>query len=229
MAQIAKIVNDTLIAYPVSEFLIRQEYPNVSFPNPIQLPFGSYIRVESTTKPEIDPQFQKLIEGTPVKDGDVWRQVWEIAEHDLPSEADLLTRLDAQYEDIRQSSFAFDFGDTDAIDDSGNITEAGIKNIQMRDTALNPDQSNWNKLVGILTIAVMNGLPSSTVSQIRVEENVNVQTTVAQFFTAISAAAFRNQKYLFYSIYIKSQIRSATTLQDKYTIYQDIDWASALV
>lgn len=143
-----------------------------------------------------------------------------------PSEAELLALVEAGISARQQASFAYDFGASVATSDDGSEAAAETKHIQMRDTARNPDQNNWTRLVGILQIALMAGLATTQTEQvIRVEENVNVATTIGGFFTAITQAGVRNQTILFTGIALKAAIRAAETDEAKLAVWTNSGWA----
>lgn len=79
----AKIENDTLVKYPYSFTDLQNDNPTVSFPMVSDLAvYSEYgiVNVEHTEPPSFDYVYQNLVERDPIKAGDSWVQVWEIAD-----------------------------------------------------------------------------------------------------------------------------------------------------
>lgn len=80
---LAKIKNGVVVNWPLSEYEIQGDYPKTSFSYPLNddtlLKFG-YARFVLTTPAEYDVEFQEAKELTPVLNGVVATQAWEIIE-----------------------------------------------------------------------------------------------------------------------------------------------------
>ena len=72
----AKIENNQVAEYPLSETQVRKRFPNVSFPTNFSsaLPEG-YARVQPSSQPTED-ELKVITEGTPALMDGVWTQVW---------------------------------------------------------------------------------------------------------------------------------------------------------
>lgn len=72
----AKIENNQVTEYPLSETQVRKRFPNVSFPTNLSsaLPEG-YVRVQPASQPAED-ELKVITEGTPALMDGVWTQVW---------------------------------------------------------------------------------------------------------------------------------------------------------
>jgi len=70
-------INTITLDYPVTEYQIRQAFPNTSFPKEFVAP-EPYAPVQPTTPPTFDKMTQKLQELTPVQANNVWQQSWEV-------------------------------------------------------------------------------------------------------------------------------------------------------
>lgn len=70
-------IHTQTLEYPVSELQIRQDFPQTSFSIPFE-PIAPYAVVSDSAKPSIDPASQKLVEGQPVKVGNVWQKTWNV-------------------------------------------------------------------------------------------------------------------------------------------------------
>jgi len=82
----AKIENNEIVEYPLSEFDIKDKFPNTSFPHNFSenLPEG-YIKVLSSGNPG-DNEYQISVRGTPVKQGDDWIETWVFEDRYTPEE-----------------------------------------------------------------------------------------------------------------------------------------------
>lgn len=69
------------IKYPYTSYNLRQDNPETAFGNTPTLAdflmFGAE-PVQTTAKPTFDSDIEYLVEGEPIKDGDIWRQVWTV-------------------------------------------------------------------------------------------------------------------------------------------------------
>jgi hypothetical protein len=77
-----KILND-VITYPYSESDLKQEYPNTSFPNPIDNESINHLgifKVIAKPRPNCDTLFHKVIEHLPFFDESIesWVQKWDV-------------------------------------------------------------------------------------------------------------------------------------------------------
>lgn len=70
-------INLQTMAYPVSEWEIKQANKNTSFPIPF-VPPVDYAPVQPTDKPPFDRFTQKVVEAAPVKVGGQWQQAWQV-------------------------------------------------------------------------------------------------------------------------------------------------------
>lgn len=72
----AKIENNQVTEYPLSQFDIKKRFPNTSFPSNLTsaLPEG-YVRVQPASQPTED-ELKVVTEGTPALVDGVWTQVW---------------------------------------------------------------------------------------------------------------------------------------------------------
>jgi len=72
----AKIENNQVAEYPLTDRQIKMRFPNVSFPSNFTsaLPDG-YVRVQPASQPTED-ELKVITEGTPALMDDVWTQVW---------------------------------------------------------------------------------------------------------------------------------------------------------
>lgn len=92
----ARIENDVVLEYPLSESDIKSRFWNVSFCVPFVPPDG-YFNVAPVAKPPFN-YTQNCNEGTPEKtDGD-WVQVWVVSS---ASPAEIQQRLDDQWSVVR--------------------------------------------------------------------------------------------------------------------------------
>lgn len=72
----AKIENNQVAEYPLSETQIKKRFPNVSFPTNFSsaLPEG-YARVQPSSQP-VEDELKVITEGTPALMDGAWTQVW---------------------------------------------------------------------------------------------------------------------------------------------------------
>lgn len=77
----AFVDNGVIAEYPVGSLDIRRRFPGTSFPKSLEgVDLSSYgvATVVGTEQPIIDPETQKLEEGTPAFNGTQWDQVWNV-------------------------------------------------------------------------------------------------------------------------------------------------------
>lgn len=73
-------INLKTLQYPVNIYKIREETPNVSYPDsPTFVPEG-YAFVEPTAFPAYDRNTQEVKENPPVQENGVWKQSWSVVE-----------------------------------------------------------------------------------------------------------------------------------------------------
>jgi hypothetical protein len=135
----------------------------------------------------------------------------------------LLAAIDAERDRRQQLDLVYDFGETVAIDDGLQESPAGVKALQMRKTAPNDDQQNWDVLQGQALAAVVMG-QHQTVLPMRAEDNFNIQTSAEQVLAVTSAMVQRNAAILFHGGALKSQVRNATTGAELDAININIGW-----
>ena len=116
----------------------------------------------------------------------------------------LCAAVDAERDRRTALDFAYDFGSTQALNDAGEVIEAGVRHLQMR-TA---DRANWQALQGAALTAVVSG-QADTVMPMRAEDNWNIQTTAAQVLQVLGAMIEHGAALLFHGGALKSEIRSA--------------------
>lgn len=81
----AKIINNEVTVYPFTINQLKQENPNTSFTNTIEMDhatlaeFNVY-RVFPTQQPEFDVTMQKISESTPVFTNNQWQQAWVVVD-----------------------------------------------------------------------------------------------------------------------------------------------------
>lgn len=121
--------------------------------------------------------------------------------------AELLALIDAERDRRQQLDFAYDFGETPAINPAKETVPAGLKSLQMR---FEPDQRNWMGLQSQAVVAVMMQQPGA-LAPMRAEDNFNVQTTAAQVLEVTAAMVARNGAILFHGGDLKDQVRAATS------------------
>lgn len=73
----AKIENDQVTEYPLTEYQIKSRFTNVSWVIGEFDPPEGYVRVNETTKPTYDAITENCVEGTPVCVTE-WMQVWSV-------------------------------------------------------------------------------------------------------------------------------------------------------
>jgi hypothetical protein len=132
----------------------------------------------------------------------------------------LVQAIDAERDRRQQLDFAYDFGETEAIDDAGNVIAAGVRSLQMR---FDPDQRNWQALQSVALAAAVAG-GGDTVMPMRAEDNWNVQTTANEVQTVAAAMMARNGAILFYGGALKSQVRAATSANELNAIDIAVGW-----
>lgn len=118
--------------------------------------------------------------------------------------ARLCTAVDAERDRRLALDFTYDFGETQAVDDSGAEIQAGERRLQMSPL----DRSNWQTLQGAALTAFISGTPE-TVLPIRAEDNWNIQTTAEQVLQVLAAMTEHGAALLFAGGAIKSAIRAA--------------------
>lgn len=121
----------------------------------------------------------------------------------IPSVEQLCVLIDAERDRRTAEDFAYDFGATLALDDTGAEIAAGIRQLQMRAE----DQRNWQALQGAALTAVVSGAPES-VLPMRAEDNWNIQTTATQVLQVLAAMTAKGSALLFYGGALKSQQRA---------------------
>lgn len=97
----AKIVDNVIVEYPYSASIrLRSEYPNVSFPSPLDedtlRDFNVYV-VHDTEAPKIQWN-ENIRELDPIFDGDKWIQKWKVEPAD---EEEKTLRLDSEMNIVR--------------------------------------------------------------------------------------------------------------------------------
>ncbi|MBD7941569.1 DUF4376 domain-containing protein [Brevundimonas guildfordensis] len=117
---------------------------------------------------------------------------------------DICRQIDAERDRRTALDFAYDFGETPAVDDSGGEIAAGERLLQMRPE----DQRNWQALQGAALTAVVSGAPE-TVLPMRAEDNWNIQTTAAQVLQVLAAMTAHASALLLHGGALKSQVRAA--------------------
>lgn len=63
--------------YPLTVQQLKAQYPNTLFPEPFEAP-ETHALVEPSEQPSYNANTKKLVEIAPVKDGDKWRQAFEV-------------------------------------------------------------------------------------------------------------------------------------------------------
>ncbi len=119
--------------------------------------------------------------------------------------ATTLAAIDAERDRRQQLDFAYDFGETLAINPAKETVSAGVKALQMR---FDPDQRNWMGLQSQAVVAVISGMPDA-LAPMRAEDNFNVQTTAQQVLVVTAAMVARNGAILFHGGDLKDQVRAA--------------------
>lgn len=118
--------------------------------------------------------------------------------------ARLYMAVDAERDRRLALDFIYDFGETQAVDDSGDEIQAGERRLQMSPL----DRSNWQTLQGAALTAVVGGAPE-TILPIRAEDNWNIQTNAAQVLQVLATMTAYGAALLFHGGALKSAIRAA--------------------
>lgn len=113
-------------------------------------------------------------------------------------------QVDAERDRRMAQDFAYDFGETPAVNDAGEEIAAGERLLQM--TPL--DRANWQTLQGAALTAVISGA-AETVLPMRAEDNWNIKTTAFQVLQVLAAMTQHGAALLFAGGAIKSAIRAA--------------------
>jgi hypothetical protein len=105
---LAKIENGVPVQWPLGEYFIRATYPNTSFPEQISdetlLEFG-FARFQYQSPPQHDSEFQEAKEITPVLNGAVATQAWEIVEkYSAEEKAAYIVKRDADALEAKKAS-----------------------------------------------------------------------------------------------------------------------------
>jgi hypothetical protein len=116
----------------------------------------------------------------------------------------LCAAVDAERDRRLAQDFAYDFGATLALDDTGAEISAGVRLLQMRPS----DRANWQTLQGAALTAVVSGQPDA-ILPMRAEDNWNIQTTAAQALHVLAAMTAHGSALLFAGGVIKSAVRAA--------------------
>ena len=75
----AFIENNTIVKYPITIDDLRKKYPLISFPSNFNdFDYSEYDIIEYVDSefPEYNPEVERIVEGTPLLEGDTWRQNW---------------------------------------------------------------------------------------------------------------------------------------------------------
>lgn len=85
----------TVVAYPYTYNMLRNEYPATSFPPETDALMASYSAypVVATPYPAYDPALQRIEEGLPVYSAPNWVQVWNVVALTLPEQAEYKTQF----------------------------------------------------------------------------------------------------------------------------------------
>lgn len=113
-------------------------------------------------------------------------------------------QVDAERDRRMAQDFAYDFGETPALNDAGEEIAAGERLLQM--TPL--DRANWQTLQGAALTAVISGA-AETVLPMRAEDNWNIQTTALQVLQVLAAMTQHGAALLFAGGALKSAIRAS--------------------
>lgn len=92
-----KLTNGNPEKYSIGK--LRRDNPNVSFPKNIPdsvLEEFDVYPLNASEKPEYNPTTENVVEGTPVKQGDDWVQVWDIVELTEEETAEYMAALQKQ-------------------------------------------------------------------------------------------------------------------------------------
>lgn len=99
---LAKIENGVVTQWPLGEHFIQTEHPNTSFAFPLNdetITQYGFARFEYSDPAEYDAEFQEAREITPVLNGAVATQAWEIAEkYSAEEKAAYIAKRDADME-----------------------------------------------------------------------------------------------------------------------------------
>ena len=120
-----------------------------------------------------------------------------------PTVEALCALIDAERDRRTAQDFAYDFGETLALDDTGAEIAAGVRLLQMRPE----DQRNWQALQGAALTAVVSGAPT-TVLPMRAEDNWNIQATALQVLGVLAEMTHHGSELLFAGGALKSQQRA---------------------
>ncbi|VTO10709.1 DUF4376 domain-containing protein [Brevundimonas vancanneytii] len=129
---------------------------------------------------------------------------WVEPEPPARTAEEICRQIDAERDRRTALDFAYDFGATPAVDDSGAQIAAGERLLQMRPE----DQRNWQALQGAALTAIVSGAPDTTLPM-RAEDNWNIQTTAAQVLQVLAAMTAHASALLFHGGALKSQVRAA--------------------
>lgn len=75
----ARLKDNIITKYPINIDDLREEYPSISFPSSFdQFDYSEYDIIEYVDSefPEYNPEVERIVEGTPLLEGDTWRQNW---------------------------------------------------------------------------------------------------------------------------------------------------------
>ena len=105
---LAKIENGVVVQWPLGEHFIQTEHPNTSFAFPLNdetiAEFG-FARFEYSDPPQYDSEFQEAKEITPVLNGVVATQAWEIVEkYSAEEKAAYIVKRDADALEAKKAS-----------------------------------------------------------------------------------------------------------------------------
>ncbi|WP_297803384.1 hypothetical protein [uncultured Brevundimonas sp.] len=113
-------------------------------------------------------------------------------------------RIDKLRDAKTAADFAYDFGETVAVNDANEEEAAGVRRLQMR----SHDVQRWLAVHAAALTAIIGGQPE-TVIPIRAEDNWNIQTTAAQVVEVLTAAIERGAVLLYYGANLKAAVRAA--------------------
>lgn len=116
---------------------------------------------------------------------------------------EICRQIDAERDRRTALDFAYDYGETPALDDTGAEIAAGVRLLQMQPE----DRANWQALQGAALTAVVSGVPE-TILPMRSEDNWNIQTTAAQVLQVLAAMTANRAALLFHGGALKSQQRA---------------------
>lgn len=75
----ARLKDNIITKYPINIDDLREEYPSISFPSSFnQFDYSEYDIIEYVDSefPEYNPEVERIVEGTPLLEGDTWKQNW---------------------------------------------------------------------------------------------------------------------------------------------------------